>query len=144
MPPSTAQSPTATTHLGSGVALYVRSSASRMFLVTGPVTSSTSARRRHKAEPEAFQIIEGIVERVDFEFAAVARAGIDLPNRETATQTPPRCSLDAGAQLGQHLLVLDRRCLGQWATHQALEQNSAHEVISEIVTGIGAVERFVA
>src|SRR5690242_4470297 len=98
------------------------------------------ARRRHKADPEAFEIIEGIVERVDFEFAAVARAGINLPNRETATQTPKRSSLDAGTQLGQHFLVLSRRWFGQRATHQALEQNSAHAVISEIVTGIRAVE----
>jgi len=43
MPPEIAQSPTATTHLGPGMALKVRSSASRMFLAIGPVTISTSA-----------------------------------------------------------------------------------------------------
>ena len=45
IPPSAPQSPTATTHFGFGVARHVRSSASRMFLVTGPVTSNTSAWR---------------------------------------------------------------------------------------------------
>jgi hypothetical protein len=44
-PPSKAQSPAATTQQGSGVQARVRSSASRMLRVTGPVTSSTSAWR---------------------------------------------------------------------------------------------------
>ena len=44
-PQPAAQSPTATTHFGSGVARQVRSSASRMLRVTGPVTISTSAWR---------------------------------------------------------------------------------------------------
>jgi len=30
------------------------------------------ARRSHEVQPEAFEIIEGVVERVDLEFAAIA------------------------------------------------------------------------
>ena len=36
------------------------------------------ARGRDKAQAKAFQIVECVVERVDFQFTAVAGAGIDL------------------------------------------------------------------
>jgi hypothetical protein len=54
-------------------------------------------RRCHEPQSEPFEIIEGVVEGVDLEFAAVARTGINLPNREAAAQTAARSTLDAGA-----------------------------------------------
>src|SRR4030095_16679584 len=66
-------------------------------------------RRRHEMQSETFQVIKGVVERVDFEFAPVARTGINLPNREAAAQTPARGTFNTGAQLRQHLLIPDWR-----------------------------------
>src|SRR5262245_639432 len=84
------------------------------------------AWRRHEMQPETFEIIEGVIERVDLEFAPVARAGINLSNRETAAQTSARSTLNAGAQFGQHLFIVGWRSFGQGAAHQCLEQNFAH------------------
>jgi hypothetical protein len=39
------------------------------------------ARRGDKAQAEALEIVEGVVERMDFELAAVAGAGVDLADR---------------------------------------------------------------
>ena len=83
-------------------------------------------RRRYEMQSETFQVIKGVVERVDLEFAPVARTGINLPNREAAAQTPARSAPNAGAQLSQHLFIRDRRRFGQRAAHETLEENSAH------------------
>src|SRR5215471_5125423 len=36
------------------------------------------ARRGHEVQSESFEIVEGVIERVDLEFTAIARAGINL------------------------------------------------------------------
>ena len=55
------------------------------------------AWRRHETQAETLEIIKGIVQRMDLEFASVARAGINFPNREAAAQTPTPSTLKAGA-----------------------------------------------
>ena len=63
-----------------------------MFLVTGPVTSRHVGvtRRRDEAQAEALKIVKGIVERVDFELAAIAGAGIHLADGEAAAEPAAR------------------------------------------------------
>ena len=39
-------------------------------------------RRRHKTQTEGIEIVEDAVERVDFEFAAVAGTGVDFADGE--------------------------------------------------------------
>ena len=56
------------------------------------------ARRGDEAQAEALEIVEGVVERVDFQFAAVAGAGVDLADREAAAEPAPRGAIDAGGQ----------------------------------------------
>ena len=46
------------------------------------------ARRGDEAETEALDVVEGVVERMDLKFAAVARTGIDLANRKAAAEPP--------------------------------------------------------
>ena len=54
------------------------------------------ARGGHEADTEALDIVKGVAERVDFEFAAVAGARIDFADRETA----PEGSRDDASKLG--------------------------------------------
>ncbi len=104
------------------------------------------ARGSDEAQAEALEIVEGVAERVDLQLAAVARAGIDLADREAAAETPPRGAVDLRGELRQHRLVPGRWRFRQRAARQAFEQGSAHGSLRrlEIVPGIGAVERFVA
>src|SRR5262245_8867095 len=102
-------------------------------------------RRCDEAQAEAFEVVEGVVERVDLELAAVAGASIDLTNRQAAAEPTPGSAIDARAQLGQRLLAGDRRRLGERTAQEALEQNPTHSLISlKVVSGIGTVERLVA
>ena len=71
------------------------------------------ARRRDKAQAETFEIVEGVVERMDFQFAAVAGAGIDLADRQAAAQPPARGAIDLRGEFGQRRVVRGRRRLGQ-------------------------------
>ena len=48
------------------------------------------ARRGDEAQPEAFDVIIGVVERVNLELASIAGAGVDLAYREAAAEPPPR------------------------------------------------------
>jgi hypothetical protein len=59
----------------------IGSSASRMFFITGPVTSSTSAWRGDEADAETLDVAIGVVERVNFQLAAIAGSGVDLADR---------------------------------------------------------------
>ena len=54
----------------------------------GPVTSSMSAWRglATKRDAEAFDVVVRIAERVDLELAAVARAGVDVADRQRAAE----------------------------------------------------------
>ena len=71
-----------------------------MFFVTGPVTMQHvgMARRGDEAQAEALEVVERVVERVDFEFAAIAGAGIDLADRERAAELARARAVDALAQ----------------------------------------------
>ena len=44
------------------------------------------ARRGDEAQAEALEVVEGVVERVDLQLAAVAGAGVDLADRERAAE----------------------------------------------------------
>src|SRR4029079_16160833 len=63
---------------------------------------------------------------MDLEFAAVARTGIDLADRQTAPEPPARRTVDIGRQFHQRGLVRGRRQFGQRAVYQTFQQCSAH------------------
>ena len=44
------------------------------------------AGRGHEADAEALDVVEGVVERVDLELAAVAGTRVDLADAETAAE----------------------------------------------------------
>ena len=85
------------------------------------------ARRGDEAQAETLEIVEGVVERVDFQLAAVAGAGIHLADREAAAEPAPRRALDAGRQFGERGVVRRRRRFGQRGVRQAFEQCPAHQ-----------------
>ena len=66
------------------------------------------ARRSDEAQAEALEIVEGVLQRVDLQLAAVARAGIDLADRERAAEPALGRKIDAAGKLGERG-VLDRR-----------------------------------
>jgi hypothetical protein len=59
------------------------------------------ARRCDEAQTEALEIVERIVQRVDFQFAAVARTGIDLADRQAAAEPPPRGTVELPCKLAK-------------------------------------------
>ena len=61
-----------------------------MLSVTGPGHQEDVgvAGRRDKAEAETLEIVEGVAERMDLELAAVARAGVDMPDRQAPAERP--------------------------------------------------------
>ena len=61
--------------------------------------------RGDEVQAEALKIVEGVVERMDLELAAVAGAGIDLADRQAAAEPPPRRMIDARRQLRQCRVV---------------------------------------
>ena len=66
-------------------------------------------RRRDETQAEAFEIVERIVERVDFELAAVAGAGVDLADGQAASQPSMRGAVDLLCKLGERRFVGGRR-----------------------------------
>ena len=88
------------------------------------------ARRGDEAQAEALDVVIGVVERVDFELASVARAGVDLADRETSPEPPPRGAADGGCEFAQRGIVRRRRLLGQWQAEQALKKQLAHLCVS--------------
>ncbi len=111
MPPSRPQSPTATTNFGSGVACHVRRSASAMLRVTGPVTRQTigMARRGDEVHAEPLEVVVRPGEPGDLELAAVARAGVDLADRERAAEAAARPPRPAGSPNALDLAGAARR-----------------------------------
>src|SRR5689334_6506020 len=79
-----------------------------------------------EAQAESPQVVEGGVEGVDLQPAAVAGARVDLPDREAATEVAARRLLQPGRELGEASLGGRRRRLGQGRLQDALEQKLAH------------------
>ena len=87
-----------------------RSSAVAMRVVTGPVTSRTSAWRGEAtmSEAEALQVVERARREAELVLAAVARAGVDVAQGERAPRVArarrPALTADAGelAQEDEH------------------------------------------
>src|SRR5262249_28487897 len=79
------------------------------------------ARRGHETQPESLEIVERVVERMDLELATVARPGIDLANREAATQALPRGTSHAGRELDERGFILARRRFRQRTAKEALD-----------------------
>ena len=83
-------------------------------------------RRGDKAQAEALQIVERIVEGMNLKFAAVAGAGVDFADREAATESPTRRAFDARRQFGKRCVVGRRRRFSEGSVHEVFEQRSAH------------------
>jgi carbon-monoxide dehydrogenase large subunit len=56
------------------------------------------ARACHEAEPVAFDVVDHAVEHLEFKLAAVAAAGIDLADRQTAAKPAQACGPQARRQ----------------------------------------------
>jgi hypothetical protein len=84
------------------------------------------ARRGNEVEAEPLQIVIGIVQRVDFQFAAVAGTGIHFSNRQTTAESSPRRSIDLRAQLSQRRFGRGGRGDRQRQSQQILKQQLAH------------------
>ena len=67
------------------------------------------ARRGDEAQAEALEIVEGVVQRVDLELAAIAGPGIDLADGEAAAKLPPRGAIEICRKLGEGRIVGLRR-----------------------------------
>jgi hypothetical protein len=127
MPPSRAHAPTATTHFGP---------ASRVgpFQCLAHVLRDRPGDHQHvgvpergdEAQAEAFQIVEGIVERMDFQLATVAGAGVHLADRQAAAEPPPRRRVELGGELGELHVARRWHGLGERRTYEALKQQLAH------------------
>ena len=98
-------------------------------------------RRGDEANAKSLEVVERIVEGVDFELAAVAGSGVDLANCQAAAQASARGAIEASCEL-IHCSVAQRwRRLGERRAKHTLEKQFAH---LEIVARIGTVERFIA
>src|SRR5678810_818948 len=109
-----------------------------MFAVTGPVTSSTSAWRGHEAQAEALEVVDDVVQRVDLELAAIARAGVHLADGKRAPEPRPRGAIDARRELGEGGFIGRRRRLGERPAQKVPDEDAVH---LQVVAGVRAVER---
>jgi hypothetical protein len=83
------------------------------------------ARRGDEAQAEALEVVEGVVEGVDLELAAVAGAGIDLADRQAAAEAPAAAGSSA-PRARRARRSSARRRLGQRRAEEALKQELAH------------------
>jgi hypothetical protein len=88
------------------------------------------ARRGNKPEAEALDVVVGVVKRVNFEFAPIARSGVDLAYGETSAETSSRSATNGGCEFGHGGIVRRRRLLGEWSAKQAFKKQLAHLVLS--------------
>jgi hypothetical protein len=103
------------------------------------------SRRGNEAEAEAFDVIVGIVKRVDFQLASVTRSSVDLAYGEASAKPPPRGTTNCCCEFGDRRIVRRRRLLSEWPAEQTFKKQLAHLLLSlEIVARIGTVERLVA
>src|SRR5450631_1476251 len=101
--------------------------------------------RGNKPNTEAFNVVVGVVQRVDFKFASITRSGIDLAYRETAAKTPPRRTTNRCREFGHCGVIWRGGLLGEWLAKQTLKKQLAHiDLPSKIVARIRTVERLVA
>src|SRR5665213_615638 len=63
------------------------------------------ARRCDEAQTEAFEIVESITQRVQFELAAVAGASVDVANRKRAAEPGAGGAVNTSRQLGEAGLI---------------------------------------
>ena len=59
------------------------------------------ARRGDEFQPEPLEIVEGVVQRVDFQLAAIARSGINLADGEAAAEPALRGTIEIAGKLGE-------------------------------------------
>ena len=55
------------------------------------------ARRGHETQSEPFEIVERVIERMNFQLATVARSGIDLADRKAAAEPAPCGAVDVSS-----------------------------------------------
>lgn len=79
-----------------------------------------------KANAEAFEIIERVVQCMNFQLTAVARAGVHFSDSKTPTETPARHSLERRGEFGERVIVRGWGGLRQWSVDHAIEQQFAH------------------
>src|SRR5689334_16093861 len=79
-------------------------------------------------DAEPLDVVKRVVQRVDFQFAAVAGPGVDLPDRETMAEAALRRFVQAGGERGDFRIGW-RTWLGQRPA-QAFAQESQHLVRS--------------
>src|SRR5262249_43145292 len=83
--------------------------------------------RGDEAQAEALDVIERVVECVDFEFAAIAGAGVDLTDRKTAAEPASSSALDAHSEFGKGSVVHGRRRFGERPAREAFKQRWTHQ-----------------
>ena len=62
-------------------------------------------RGSDEAKPETFEVVERVIERVDFQLAAVTGAGIDRANGKAAAELAAGCPVDTCGQFGKRRIV---------------------------------------
>src|SRR5688572_17730966 len=94
---------------------------------------------RDKSDSQAFDVVHGIAERMDLEFTAVARSGIDVTDAQGATQdvANPLLQLVSDAQ---RIVGCRLRLGGNSCTTDCMKRLE-HEL--EIVATIGKIERLI-
>ena len=100
------------------------------------------ARTGDEADADALDVVIRIGERVDFQLAAVAGAGVDLPNRQRATER----AKDFFLQARDNDVFFGRRGrgFGLDAGDRDLTEDGEHGVAtSEIVTAVRQIEALV-
>src|SRR5258706_6404270 len=83
------------------------------------------ARACDKFDAEPFEVVIGIVERVDFELATVARTGVDVTYRQRAAEILQDLAVQLFARRAKPLIGM-RRGLGLDASDCDLLQDALH------------------
>src|SRR6478735_485570 len=91
-------------------------------------------RRRRKFDAEALDIIDRVVERMNLQLAAVARASVDLADGDRTAEQPARANFERLAELGQNRVLVRQRLgvrLRRGDSHrpreQRFQQQGAHQ-----------------
>jgi hypothetical protein len=94
-----------------------------------------------KPNAESFEVVDGIVECVNFELATVTRAGVDVANTERTTEHGTNVILQAIANTQAFICL--RRWLGDDADRCNLTQCFQHEDVLQIMAAVREVEGLV-